>query len=247
MLSTHVHQILCVLSSTCLPEMDVFIGAGVDGWVWTAPLLNLGSMEMATPEMAYGVPIMSIVGDAFCVPCPVELIIKKKCRELFEVHFEVLYVNGDFFLQVGGSCKNFQKKRIMRDPAAFPNLTMREKKVHRGESSDRTALVFSVQRSHALQMKSRLDIFLANNINEDISNFQVVGCYSSQSCKVYRGDAMIAEFAFFKARTSIQVNNKFSLGKFCEGKDDFRVKVYPGVDYAFILALMVVLNENDIA
>jgi hypothetical protein len=28
-------------------------------------------------------------------------------------------------------------------------------------------------------------------------------------------------------------------------EDDFSVKVYPGVDYAFIVALIVVLNEED--
>ena len=29
----------------CFPEMDAFIGAGVDGWMWTAALLDLDSLE----------------------------------------------------------------------------------------------------------------------------------------------------------------------------------------------------------
>lgn len=73
-------------------------------------------------------------------------------------------------------------------------LTIRERwLVHRGESSETNDLLFTVQRSHALQMKTRLDVFLASSTNGDISNFQVVGCYSSQSCKVYKGDTLVAE------------------------------------------------------
>lgn len=39
----------------------------------------------------------------------------------------------------------------------------------------------------------------------------------------------------------IQVNHRFLMGKFCEGKVDSRVKVYPGLDYAFI-ALFIILE-----
>ncbi|CAK7339285.1 unnamed protein product [Dovyalis caffra] len=66
--------------------------------------------------MAYVVPIINVVADAFCVLYPVELIFKKKCRGLFEAHFEVL----DFFYR------------------AF----IARGRVHQRESSDRTALLF---------------------------------------------------------------------------------------------------------
>lgn len=32
---------------------------------------------MEAPELAYGVPMVKIVRDDFCVPYPVELIVKK--------------------------------------------------------------------------------------------------------------------------------------------------------------------------
>lgn len=82
---------------------------------------------METSEVADGVPIVSVVGYGFCVPYPVELIIKKKSRGLFGTRFEVLDASGNLFLQVDGFYRNFQKKRMMRDPAGFPILTMREK------------------------------------------------------------------------------------------------------------------------
>ncbi|KAJ9160383.1 hypothetical protein P3X46_025790 [Hevea brasiliensis] len=197
---------------------------------------------METHEVAYGVPIVSVVRDGFCVPYPVELVIKKKDHGFFDTRFEVQDVNGNLFLQVDGFYRNFQKKRIMRDPAGFLILTMREKVltsrnrwlVHQGESSERNDLLFSVQRSHPFQVKTRLDVSLASNINEDISNFQVVGCYSSQSCKVYKDDTLVAE-----------VNHKFTWGSFLGGSDKFRVQVYPGVDYAFIVALVIIFSEID--
>ncbi|KAA8539513.1 hypothetical protein F0562_026205 [Nyssa sinensis] len=130
---------------------------------------------MANPEWVYGIPSISVVGDGFCVPYPVDLIVKRKFIGLSDAHFDVLDVSGNLFLQVDGSLWQLQRKRIMRDPAGFPILTMREKvltshhrwTVHRGESSDATNLLFSVQKSHSLQIKTQLDVFLASNVNED--------------------------------------------------------------------------------
>ncbi|KAL5732924.1 hypothetical protein ACOSQ2_032616 [Xanthoceras sorbifolium] len=204
--------------------------------------VKLSGTMMATPEPAYGVPTVSVVGEGFCVPYPVELIVKKKAKGLFDSRFELLDVNGNLFLQVDGTSLAFQCKRVMRDPAGFPILTLREKAlgarnrwtVHRGESSELHNLLFSVRESHALQLKTRFDVFLSSNSNEDISSFKVVGRYSSESFGVYKGETLIAE-----------VNHNFTWESFCRGKETFKVKVYPGVDYAFIVALIVIVNEND--
>ncbi|XVE69507.1 hypothetical protein DITRI_Ditri09bG0157600 [Diplodiscus trichospermus] len=138
---------------------------------------------MANHEMAYGVPMVSVVAGGLCVPYPVELIIKKKHHGLFDVCYEVLDVNGNLFFKVDGSYKALHKKRVMRDPAGFPILTMREK-----------------------------------------------------SSRVYQGDTLIAE-----------VNYNLSWTSFCKGtKEDFKVKIYPGVDYALIVALAIILHESNL-
>lgn len=120
-----------------------------------------------------------------------------------------------------------------------------------------------MQESHALQLKTRLDVFLP-------SNFKVVGRYSSESFKVYKGETVIAEvlsfdtlqfhlkviasvcfLGFIRKKTNpanitvLQVNHNFTWESFCKGKETVKVKVYPGVDYAFIVALIVIVNEND--
>nr|XP_048325510.1 protein LURP-one-related 14 [Ziziphus jujuba var. spinosa] len=179
---------------------------------------------MEAPELAYGVPIVSIVRDDFCVPYPVEFVVKKKNHGLFHVKYQVLDVNGKLYLHVDGFQRNMQKKRLMSDAAGFPLLTMSEKvltpnhqwMVHRGESSERNEFLFSVQRSYTFQMRSRLDVFLPTNINEDVSNFQIVECHSSQFYRIYKGETVIAER-----------NYNFTWGSFCKGKENFRVKIYP--------------------
>lgn len=82
---------------------------------------------MASPEMAYGVPAINVVGECFCVPYPVDLVVKKKIRGFSHVHTDVLDVNGNHLLQIDGKLWQLQKKRIVRDPAGFPILTIREK------------------------------------------------------------------------------------------------------------------------
>ncbi|CAA2991741.1 LURP-one-related 14 [Olea europaea subsp. europaea] len=156
---------------------------------------------MASPEMAYGVPAINVVGECFCVPYPVDLVVKKKIRGFSHVHTDVLDVNGNHLLQIDGKLWQLQKKRIVRDPAGFPILTIREKVlkcrhrwiVHRGESSDLSSLLYTVQRSHPFQIRTQLDVFLANNTREDSCNFHVSGSYYDQSLRVYRGDVLIAE------------------------------------------------------
>ncbi|KAG5053082.1 Protein LURP1 [Glycine soja] len=106
--------------------------------------------------------------------------------------------------------------------------------VHRGKSSEEKDLIFGVQRSHPVDMKPRLDVFMATNINEDISSFQLVGSHIDKSCKVYIGDTMIAE-----------VIDVYPRSNFSNWKEGLKVKINAGVDYDFIVALLVILTVND--
>lgn len=87
-------------------------------------------MEASSPEMALapGFPMIRVVEDSFCVPYQTEMTVKKKYHGFFlNQRYEVLDVNGKLLLQVDGSSLNMQKKRVMRDAAGSPILTMREK------------------------------------------------------------------------------------------------------------------------
>ncbi|CAK7325948.1 unnamed protein product [Dovyalis caffra] len=198
---------------------------------------------MKVPEWAYGVPPVTIVGQNYCTPHPLELIVKKKIKKLSSAQFEVFDLTGNLLLQVDGGVWNFQLKRVLRDPAGFPILTLRGKvltlwhkwEAHASERTDgNNNALFTVKQSHPLQIKKEINIFLANNFKKKEPDFHITGAYTSLSFKVYEGRRLIAE-----------VKHNFTLESFCKGKEKYRVKVYPEVDYAFIVALLVILDEND--
>jgi hypothetical protein len=59
----------------------------------------------------------------------------------------------------------------------------------RGESTDLKDLIFSVKRSPMFQTKIKLDVFLASNTKEKISDFKVKGSWLEKSCVVYAGES----------------------------------------------------------
>ncbi|XP_071722870.1 protein LURP-one-related 14-like [Rutidosis leptorrhynchoides] len=188
--------------------------------------------------------IINVIGDrGFCVPYPLELIVKKKIQGFSKAQFEVLDANGNNpLLRVDGNVWKLQSKRVMYDPAGFPVLTLREKVLtkrhqwtcHLGESSENDRLLFKVQRSSPIQFKSRLEVFLADNNGKNQCDFHVIGQYTNLSFKVCQGKTILAE-----------VNHNFKWANLCRGKESFRVKVQPDVDYAFIVAMLVILEELD--
>ncbi|KAF5201298.1 Lurp-one-related, partial [Thalictrum thalictroides] len=62
----------------------------------------------------------------------------------------------------------------------------------------------------------------------------IKGNWFERSCIVYRGDS---------TNIVAQMHKKHSVQSIVLGKDTFMVTVYPHVDYAFIVALIVILNE----
>ncbi|XP_021904264.1 protein LURP-one-related 14 isoform X2 [Carica papaya] len=191
-------------------------------------------------EWGVGDPTINVVGDRFCNPHPLELSVKRKMG-LSLTTYDVYDVSGNLLLQVDGGVWRLDRKRVMRDPAGFPVLTMRGKalslrdkwSVYHGESSENSDLIFCAQQSKALKLKSEFDIFLANNLGKEVRDFRTSGSYTNLSFKVYKDNAVIA-----------RVNHKYSWKSF-KGLDTYSVKVNPEVDYAFIIALLVMIDETE--
>jgi len=62
--------------------------------------------------------------------------------------------------------------------------------VFRGESTEMKDLIFSVKRSSFFQLKTKLDVFLANNTKEEVCDFKVKGSWFERSCVVYAGESL---------------------------------------------------------
>lgn len=71
--------------------------------------------------------MIKLVGDRFCVPYTRELLVKKKIQSLHNAHYDVFDTTGNVLLQVDGGVWNLHKKRVMKDPAGLPVITLREK------------------------------------------------------------------------------------------------------------------------
>ncbi|XP_047180041.1 protein LURP-one-related 15-like [Vigna umbellata] len=108
-------------------------------------------------------------------------------------------------------------------------MTVREQwKVLKGESNDSSDLLFwvkEVKKSSTIPSEiTKLNVFLAGNKEEKKSDFRVIIYGSKHSCTVYAGESptIIAKM---------------------ENNGGFNVLVYPNVDYAFIVALLMIVKD----
>ncbi|XP_042514415.1 protein LURP-one-related 15-like [Macadamia integrifolia] len=151
-----------------------------------------------------------VVGPQFCSRNPIDLTIMKKVLSLGEGKFIVTAVNDDLLVKMFSAHGRWE--------------------VFRGDSPDSKNLLFNAKTTSLFQFMTKLDVFLAANTMEGVSDFKVKGSWSERSCKIYVGDFCV------------QMHKKLSVQSELFGKDNYIVTVHPNVDYAFIVALIIVLN-----
>ncbi|XP_027352864.1 protein LURP-one-related 10-like [Abrus precatorius] len=190
------------------------------------------------------VPV-AVIGPQYCAPYPIDLAIVKKVMTIADGSFVVTDINDNVVFKVKGSVLSLRDQRVLIDAAGNPIATLRRKimtahdrwQAFRGESTDPKDLIFTLKRSSLIQFKTKLDVFLAHNTTENVCDFKVKGSWMERSCIVYAGEsnAIVA-----------QMHKKHTVQSIVMGKDHFMVTVYPNIDYAFIVALIVILDElND--
>ncbi|KAK6943222.1 LURP-one-related [Dillenia turbinata] len=183
-----------------------------------------------------------IIGPMYCAPYPVDISIVKKLCALSEDSFVVSDVNENILFKVKGALFSLHDRHVLLDAAGNPLVTLIRKmwsahsrwQVFRGESTEPTDLIFSVKRSSIFQLKTKLDVFLARNTAEQVPDFTVKGSYFERSCVVFAGES---------ENIVAQMHKKRSVQSILFGKDRFNVTVYPNIDYAFIVSLIVILDE----
>jgi hypothetical protein len=137
-------------------------------------------------------------------------------------------------------------------------------KVFKGDSTSSCDLLFTVKRTSLVQVKARLGVFLAQNTSEQVCDFKIKASYYERSCAIYLGNSStmvaqvstimsqvsncISEFKYILVNTSamhlvLQMERKFTVSNVLLGKDTYCVTVFPNVDYIFITALAVIMDE----
>ncbi|KAG6468031.1 protein LURP-one-related 10-like [Zingiber officinale] len=150
--------------------------------------------------------------------------------------YKVKDTNGDVVFMVKGV--SFSSRRLLLDAAGKnPLLTMKPKasswheawRVYRGDSTSPNDLLFSVRKPKVFQWKDNFDVFLAANTDEaSPGDFKIIS--RSKKCTICIGqtDEIIAqmhrETAFF-------------------ARDKLEITVNPNQDFAFIVSLIVILEE----
>ncbi|XVF65894.1 hypothetical protein PTKIN_Ptkin09bG0287500 [Pterospermum kingtungense] len=174
--------------------------------------------------MAYPVPVpssstplanpVSIISPHFCAPYPIDLAIIRKVLTITDGNFVVTDINGNIVFKVKGAFLTIRDRRVLVDAAGNPIVTLKKKlmtahdrwQVFRGESTEPSDLLFSAKRSSMFQLKTKLDVFLANNTSEEVCDFKVKGSWLERSCVVYAGESstIVAQVGRCRHKFSIQ-------------------------------------------
>nr|GMC99723.1 protein LURP-one-related 10-like [Ipomoea batatas] len=115
---------------------------------------------------------------------------------------------------------------------------MKSKMIHMEDSSSRSkgSIPSSVARWSSMMLSKtqsllyaqrNLDVFLRNNIAEKICDFKIKASNSANKCDIYGSSSLLIA----------QMKRKGIL------RTHFMMSVNPNVDYAFIVALIVILDE----
>ncbi|XP_065871005.1 protein LURP-one-related 15-like [Euphorbia lathyris] len=202
---------------------------------------------MTTTPIPLERPVV-VIGPQYLAQYPVDLIISTKIFTFGENDFSIKDVNGALIFKIKSKFMSIHDRRFLKDAAGNTIVNLRQKirtahrrwEAFRGESTDEKDLLFSVRKSSLFQMKTQLDVFLAGNKSEEVPDFKIKGGWMESSCTIFLGDG--------NSKTIIaQMHRGHNLQTALLDTENFAVTTYPNVDYAFIMALVVVLDEinND--
>ncbi|KAG7576796.1 Tubby-like C-terminal [Arabidopsis thaliana x Arabidopsis arenosa] len=194
--------------------------------------------------------MVSVVGEMFCNPYTTELVVRRRRESLKRERYDVFDLSDNLIFTVDGGIWNIRRKRVLRDATGIPLLSMRTKglvtmrykwEVYKGESTESEDLLFSAREPNLLSFKPSLDVTLPPPQNStDISSiepdFQTFGRYIGSSFKLFEPihNTLLAE-----------VVHDFSWGGLIKGNYSFKVRVNPYVDFAFVVALLVITDDTS--
>ncbi|KAJ6403388.1 hypothetical protein OIU84_015315 [Salix udensis] len=158
-----------------------------------------------------------VIGPQYLAQYPVELAVSTKLWTLGENDFKVSDINGTVIFQVTKKLFSLTDRRFLKDAASNTIVNLKRK-------------IMSLHQT----WETELDVFLAHHNEGELPDFKVKGEYGESACSVLLGDSntMLA-----------QMHKRHSLASTILNPDSLGVNVYPNVDYAFIVTLVVILGQ----
>ncbi|KAL8206038.1 hypothetical protein R6Q57_009589 [Mikania cordata] len=190
---------------------------------------------------------VSVIGSQFIVPHPFEVMF---VRNPSGDHL-ITDVNHNIMFKVKRRSTSYHEQRLLLDADDIPLVLIHKKKLsahkewkaYKGFSTADSAIIFRTKTPKIFQSKTNIHVFLANkNRGKDSCDFKITGSWSNKTCTIFTGDSSTIIAQTHKMEAAETVN-----------KDNFMVKIYPYVDYAFVVTLALILEamkgfeeeEND--
>ncbi|KAL4568198.1 hypothetical protein LXL04_023805 [Taraxacum kok-saghyz] len=182
---------------------------------------------------------MCVIGSQFIADCQMDLIVEQNsCGNLL-----ITDINHNILLKVKPCNTSCHRQRVVLDVHDKPIVMIREKfvsghkrwNVFRGDSKSKSDIIFSTKTFHMIQFKTSVDVFLTNKVGgKNVYDFKIKGSWSNRNCTINMGDTSGTIAQMYKMQSPTE-NMKFVKG-------NFMVTIYPGVDYAFVVTLMAIVE-----
>ncbi|KAJ7947174.1 Protein LURP-one-related 15 [Quillaja saponaria] len=180
--------------------------------------------------------LIPVINSYYCAPDTVNIDIVRKVMRATDGIFVVKDVNGKTIFKVKDSFFTLHDRRVLLDSAGNPLVILYKQirsmhdrwNVFRGTSTEPEDLIFTVKRSSSIQWNYKLHVFLASNTAQDRCDFKV------KDNVIYAGES---------STVVAYMQKKDSVSSFLFGKDTFMLTMYPNIDYAFIVTVIVILDE----
>ncbi|KAJ9547701.1 hypothetical protein OSB04_020244 [Centaurea solstitialis] len=181
---------------------------------------------------------VSVIGSHFVAAYPFDIIVYINSGG----NLMITDINNKLLLKVKPCNTTFHNQRVLLDADDRPIGVLREKNmteharwnVFRGNTKANSELLFTTKTTHMIQQKTSVDVFLANKKgSKNDCDFKVKGSWSQRNCTICMGDSSTTI-------AQMQRVQPFENVKF--GEDKFVVTIHPNVDYAFVVALIAIVD-----
>ncbi|KAH8933663.1 hypothetical protein BDL97_18G041800 [Sphagnum fallax] len=179
---------------------------------------------------------MVVVAPEYCLPSAISLAVTKKVLSFSGGDWTISDPAGNIVFRVDGKVWTVRNRMYLVDAAGYKVISMQRKilsfhaawHMYAGDSEQ---LVCTVKKSSILQLRPSMNVFLASNTTERIPDFTLKGNFLERNLTIFHGQEAIA-----------QVTRQITFTNLLIDKDTFGITVFPGADYAFVIALLVIMD-----
>lgn len=210
---------------------------------------------MGGPGMGAGAAGAALAGPEYCSPYEQVYFMSEKMMSFSGDDFTIKDANNNTVYTMNSSALSMKGARTLLTAGKHPVLSMSHKMLSSGtwevyKGKDTHNKLATIKRPSSVaskigmggaanQSKHNCQIFLRSNTSHSFSNPQpdmvVSGDVMGKGYYIYQGPRIIAEISRKLAQESSSVK--------LTGKDSYALKVSPGVDHAFMLAVVVIVDE----